>query len=79
MSNWDWLKDRPQRLAAGSLDVLLADVSYCRIRTELAPLKSQKREWEQRRRQAEQAIAERYGNVALAEPLGTRRFSHRHA
>jgi hypothetical protein len=78
MSNWDWLKDRPQRLAAGSLDVLLADVSYCRIRADLAPLKSQKREWDARRRQAEKAIADRYGNVALVETMGKACAFHRH-
>jgi hypothetical protein len=65
MSRWKWLDDRPHRLAEGTLGDLLADVSYCQQRQELSALASHVKTWRTRRKEAEAAIVERFGEEAL--------------
>jgi hypothetical protein len=65
MSRWSWLKNREQKLKSGSLEDLYADIEYCRTREKIAKLKSSVKTWQQRRAEAEKAVAERFGEEVL--------------
>ena len=68
MPRWSWLKNREQKLKSGELEALLADINYCREREKIAKLKSGVKVWQQRRREAEKVIIERFGEDALMKP-----------
>ena len=69
MSRWSWLKDREQKLKYGSLADLHAHIEYCRTREKIAKLKSSVRTWQERRAEAEKAVAERFGEEVLEKRL----------
>jgi hypothetical protein len=70
VSRWDWLRDRPRRLQLGSQEDVLKDIAYCRQRAEIAPSKSHAKVWLNRQREAEDIMAERFGeNAVLSRKL----------
>lgn len=53
----------------GSLEDLHANIEYCRTREKIAKLKPSVKTWQQRRTDAEKAVAERFGEEALEKWL----------
>lgn len=70
MSRWNWLKDRPLRLQSGALPELLQDIAYCKQREQLSELKQHVKTWRARRKEAEIAVVERFGEEALSTKNG---------
>ena len=56
-------------MKSGSLEDLYADMEYCRTGEKIAKLKPSVKTWQQRRAEAEKAVAERFGEEALGKWL----------
>ena len=62
MSRWNWIKSRPQRLQNGSEEEIKKDIAYCIQRELIAPNSLDIKTWQARRREAELALSNRFGD-----------------
>ncbi len=66
MSRWNWMNDRPLRLENGTREDIQKDITYCKQSELIAPDELLIKAWQARRREAEAALAARFGEGDLA-------------